>query len=236
MVIKDFDSRLRYLDIILKIGVFIVPSFFLLDYVYYPEYKYTLLAIRLCLSAYYLFVLFLIPNVSARYHDLLICLTFFLSAFSFSFICVITGDGFASPYCIAILQLNMVAILMFNMEPKYYVFMICSILIQHFVLLSFLPWELKDMMVNVFGVAFFSGVSIIIQLFIHNAVNEIRALRGIIPICAKCKKIRDDSGYWHQVESYISARSEAVFSHGICPHCMELLYPEYCETVREDKV
>ena len=53
------------------------------------------------------------------------------------------------------------------------------------------------------------------------ALDEIRELKGIIPICAECKKIRDDEGYWQQLEEYISTHSEAVFSHGLCPDCFE---------------
>lgn len=53
------------------------------------------------------------------------------------------------------------------------------------------------------------------------ALDEVRTLRGIVPICSYCKKIRDDQGYWSQVEKYISDRSDATFSHGICPTCFE---------------
>lgn len=56
------------------------------------------------------------------------------------------------------------------------------------------------------------------------AVEEIDTLRGIIPICSFCKKIRDDNGYWGQVEEYITAHSAAQFSHGVCPNCMEEQY------------
>ncbi len=55
---------------------------------------------------------------------------------------------------------------------------------------------------------------------------EVRTLRGIVPICAYCKKIRDDDGYWNQVEVYVSAHSNADFSHGICPDCMKAHFPE----------
>jgi PAS domain S-box-containing protein len=61
---------------------------------------------------------------------------------------------------------------------------------------------------------------------LQDALNKIKTLRGIIPICAACKKIRDDKGYWNQIESYIREHSEAVFSHGICPECAEKLYPD----------
>ncbi|MGV8058118.1 MAG: PAS domain S-box protein [Smithellaceae bacterium] len=62
---------------------------------------------------------------------------------------------------------------------------------------------------------------------LQKALDEVRTLRGIVPICASCKKIRDDGGYWNQVEQYVSAHSEAEFSHSICPDCFEKLYPEY---------
>lgn len=58
------------------------------------------------------------------------------------------------------------------------------------------------------------------------ALTEVKTLSGLFPICASCKKIRDDTGYWNQIESYISERSEAKFSHGICPECLEELYPD----------
>jgi PAS domain S-box-containing protein len=54
---------------------------------------------------------------------------------------------------------------------------------------------------------------------------ELRRLRGLLPICASCKKIRDDSGYWSGLEEYIRAHSEAEFTHSICPDCAQRLYP-----------
>lgn len=57
------------------------------------------------------------------------------------------------------------------------------------------------------------------------ALEEVKALSGMLPICASCKKIRDDQGYWNQLEEYITRHSEAVFTHGICPDCAEKLYP-----------
>lgn len=61
---------------------------------------------------------------------------------------------------------------------------------------------------------------------LREALAHVRTLRGIIPICASCKKIRDDEGYWEQIESYIDKHSDANFSHGICPECAERLYPD----------
>jgi hypothetical protein len=62
---------------------------------------------------------------------------------------------------------------------------------------------------------------------LQKALSEVKTLKGIFPICASCKKIRDDKGYWNQVEVYIRDRSEAEFSHGICPDCMKKLYGDF---------
>lgn len=64
---------------------------------------------------------------------------------------------------------------------------------------------------------------------LQDALEKIKVLRGIIPICASCKKIRDDKGYWSQIEKYIKEHSEADFTHGICPDCAKKLYPEFCK-------
>jgi len=61
-------------------------------------------------------------------------------------------------------------------------------------------------------------------LELQETLSEIKILKGIIPICASCKRIRDDKGYWNQVEAYIRDHSEADFSHSICPDCMKKLY------------
>jgi len=61
---------------------------------------------------------------------------------------------------------------------------------------------------------------------LQHALERVKTLRGLIPICASCKKIRDDKGYWHQVEEYIREHSDAEFSHGICKDCARELYPE----------
>jgi len=55
---------------------------------------------------------------------------------------------------------------------------------------------------------------------------QVRVLRGLLPVCAWCKKVRDDGGYWKQLEAYVSEHSEAEFSHGICPTCMERVKAE----------
>ncbi len=61
------------------------------------------------------------------------------------------------------------------------------------------------------------------------ANNKIKTLKSLIPICSNCKKIRDDNGYWEDVELYISDHAGSEFTHGICPDCIQKLYPEYAE-------
>jgi hypothetical protein len=66
---------------------------------------------------------------------------------------------------------------------------------------------------------------LIIEL--RDALSTIRTLRGMLPICSSCKKIRNDDGYWEQIDVYIRDHTEAEFSHGICPECAKKLYPQY---------
>lgn len=61
---------------------------------------------------------------------------------------------------------------------------------------------------------------------LREALANVKMLRGLLPICSVCKKVRDDQGYWNQIESYIASHSEAMFTHGICPECTKSLYPE----------
>ncbi len=62
---------------------------------------------------------------------------------------------------------------------------------------------------------------------LERALKEIKTLSGLIPICCSCKKVRDDEGFWQQVETYVRDRSRADFTHSICPDCFEKLYPDY---------
>jgi PAS domain S-box-containing protein len=70
---------------------------------------------------------------------------------------------------------------------------------------------------------------------LQEALGKIKTLSGLVPICASCKKIRDDKGYWNQIESYIEKHSTAEFSHSICPECARKLYPELYDEEEEGK-
>ena len=62
---------------------------------------------------------------------------------------------------------------------------------------------------------------------LSQAMSEIKVLRGFVPVCASCKKIRNEQGYWEQLEVYLEQHSEAQFSHGLCQECIKRLYPKY---------
>jgi hypothetical protein len=68
---------------------------------------------------------------------------------------------------------------------------------------------------------------LIIEL--QEALGRVKTLSGFLPICASCKKIRNDKGYWEQLEAYITKHSEALFSHGLCPECAQKLCPQIYE-------
>jgi hypothetical protein len=64
--------------------------------------------------------------------------------------------------------------------------------------------------------------------------QQMQYLEGLLPICASCKRIRDNQGSWKQIETYVRDRSEAEFSHGICPECAKKLYPEFDLSIKND--
>jgi len=73
---------------------------------------------------------------------------------------------------------------------------------------------------------------LIVQL--REALADVKMLTGLLPICASCKHIRDDKGYWHQVETFIQQHSSAVFTHGLCPKCTQKLYPNAKPVVSDE--
>jgi hypothetical protein len=64
---------------------------------------------------------------------------------------------------------------------------------------------------------------------LQQSISQVRQLSEMLPICANCKKVRDDEGYWSSIEKYIGEHSGTQFSHGICPECIRTLYPDLCQ-------
>ncbi len=69
---------------------------------------------------------------------------------------------------------------------------------------------------------------------LQDALAQVKTLSGLLPICSVCKRIRDDNGYWQQVEGYIQTHSEATFTHGVCPECFPKLYPDYDQSSKKE--
>jgi len=70
---------------------------------------------------------------------------------------------------------------------------------------------------------------------LQKALGQVKTLTGLLPICSSCKRVRDDQGYWHQVESYVRDHSQAEFSHSICPDCAAKLYPDFYQPEQKGK-
>lgn len=66
---------------------------------------------------------------------------------------------------------------------------------------------------------------------LNEALAQVKRLSGLIPMCSSCRRVRDDAGYWKQVEQYIAEHSEARVSHGMCPQCIRALYPEFADEI-----
>lgn len=103
---------------------------------------------------------------------------------------------------------------------------------------SMLPWSLSFVLLGALLGIFYMKSKLANQektkliTKLRTSLAEIKTLSGLLPICSSCKKIRDDKGYWEEIECYITAHSEADFSHGICPECIEKLYPDFVKNKR----
>jgi len=102
-----------------------------------------------------------------------------------------------------------------------------------------LPWSLSFALFN--GViGFYYGTIRVTKMAreklitdLQQALAEVKTLSGMLPICSSCKKIRNDEGYWQQIDEYISAHSDLDFTHGICNGCVKKLYPELYPQFKE---
>ncbi len=112
----------------------------------------------------------------------------------------------------------------FRLKPAFYQtiwFLFASILLLLTFIYGVFRWRLHSLQMR----------EQILQKKVEEAVTRIKVLSGLLPICGHCKKIRDDLGYWNQIEDYVRKHSEAEFSHGLCPDCIREHYPEFADRV-----
>lgn len=210
----------------LLIGIFLFPLFSLLDRIVYPEHFLPLLIVRAGITTYFILAYRMLNRLQKQALCPVIHSALLLSFVAISLMCFITGDGFASPYYAGLFLVIIVSSLFFTLQPTIFMVLISLGVLQHFLLMSFLPFEWKDLALNLFGLGVIAVISIVIHRFIFCLVEEIERLKGIIPICCHCKKVRNTDGAWQQIESFIRKRTDAHFSHGICPDCSRSVYPE----------
>ncbi len=230
MVKGEVKEQLQLYSFILKVGIAILLLCFLYDYIRYPEHRISMWVLRGVNTVYLIIVFYLIRRARETFILPLMSSVFILTAFLLSMMCFFSEEGFASSHRLGLLQVIM-GMLFLNMDTKRYSIIAIIIVVQHFIIQSFAPWDIESFMTTVYGIALTVFASIFVYNYIQRKTKRIQTLQGLLPICSNCKKIRDGRGKWHHVEEYIHNHSKAEFTHGICPECMKKLYPDYMEDI-----
>jgi hypothetical protein len=128
----------------------------------------------------------------------------------------------------------------YNGAPSGLVFAIILPLVRlYFTTIFSVPWGFPVSVANAaIRIVMLVGYALLIAYIAKQKKElerEVNILEGILPVCSFCKKIRDDSSVWHPMENYIMARSEASFSHGLCPECMEKQYGDFLRQRKRDR-
>ncbi len=126
------EFQVRPILFALRIGIILFPLFFVLDWFVYPDHFLILLTIRLIISAYLLAAYLIILKYRTRHLSVIVFSCIFLAAFSISVMCVITGEGFASPYYLGLVQVIIVSSLLFNVNRKKVFGLIAFSVLQYF--------------------------------------------------------------------------------------------------------
>lgn len=169
-----------------------------------------------------------------------IVLMFYLPAFSFGMLGLTRRHFFGVEACVLLFYAALLGLEYFqygqgfNIQYQLFLFILFGILLTWFAFFGGFVSDLKrrlrlqkekiKMEMEERKIAQIEKEKLIIEL--KDALRKVKTLSGLLPICASCKKIRDDQGYWNQIESYIQIRSDAEFSHSICPDCAKKLYPD----------
>lgn len=217
---------------LLLFGTIGFPLFIPLDLIAYPDIKLKLIAVRLIISAISLIQLIFAYRIKEKYISFLIPLFSYFAALAMSIMCYLTGEGFSSLYNAGLYQVLIVVTILFYLKSTFFTLLMIIVIIQHFILLSFAGQFIFREFINaLFSLGGFAIISILAHYLAFKTQSENVILKGLLPICANCKSIRDDKGYWNQIESYIHQHSEARFSHSLCPDCTKKLYPDIYDKI-----
>lgn len=199
------------------------------DWIVYPDKVYELLAVRLFALVMGGINLAILPRISERWLMRYVVMLILLASNTLTVMCALSGEGLASPYYAGQVIVIMMVMVYFPVENHYYLAVVAACLAQHFGILMMMPWTVTDLTINLFNLGAFVACGWFNRLYVVRLLAEIKQLKGIIPICASCKSIRNDKGFWDRIEHYIAANTDARFSHGICPDCAKKLYPDVVE-------
>ncbi len=213
------DNRSAY-NLCCLAAIVFLPAFYFLDILYYPAQKGALLTIRLTTVAVFIVIRYFVLRVKREHLFPLTVFAILVGLFATSMLCLFTGQGFTSPYYAATLEgIIIISLLLFQVGKKEFTLILLAAVIQHFIVLSFGPFDLRGFLLQVMILGSISIASALIHNLVFDLTEEVKTLKGFIPICAHCKKIRNDEGFWFQVEEYIQEHSEAEFLKGYCPEC-----------------
>ena len=236
-----FDRTAWFCRIAWGLVVVLGGGFGLLDYQMFGEKANLVLMVRFSLIAIALLIVVLTFSPKFKVFMELSSCVFTLSVGTFGiFLTIMSGPSPFSPYFTGLLYAFTGILSTAGLGFKYSSFALLAILVLFEIaigMLSPVPFKLmvtynfflfSILLIFAYIADFIEIVSrknYIASVKLYASLSQVKRLSGLLPICASCKKIRDDQGYWKQIESYIRDHSEANFSHSICPECSMKLYP-----------
>jgi hypothetical protein len=230
MINKNYIYNIGY-----WLGIGAYAGFLPLSFFIYPELKLKLSLIHALCAFYFIFARNLQPRLLEKYSLTLPSLSLIITGLGISLLCFFS-EGLASFYFKTIFLVIITACIALHFSPCRFIIIIIILLIQHFAINILLrSWDLKNLLINLFLLISGGIIGAFVHFIVHNLFKEIKCLEGFIPICVKCKKIRDDKGYWNMMEQYIESRSSVEFTHGLCPDCIKIYEQEADEYSKKNK-
>jgi hypothetical protein len=202
-----------------------------LDWLIYPSMKWVFFAIRAVIVLFFVCARIVVLRSSDdSLRQRLVVLSILIMALGLSLMCLLSGDGYACQYYVGLCQIIVAISVIIGLKPKYFTISVIGIVLQHGLLLSLGPWNINAFIVSSFALTGIALLAVFAHNVIYHLTKENMFLKGFLPICAKCKQIRDSSGHWNKIEEYITNRAKVEFTHGLCPDCAQKLFPTEKQT------